>query len=410
MLVLTLLASVSMVVAATTVAVAHSVAAQNSVPATAMPTSATPATTVAEPVAAAPLPPPGWTTTQAMQLVNWLDLAPRDGLPAMTDEATALRETVASGDVAVISRLANVAGARLLERHRNGSGHTGQRRNWGITGDQFGNAGDAVAAALALNQLDALFTAAIPSHPHYVLLREALADETDAQRQETLRLNMDRWRWMPRDLGRRYLLVNVPSYEVTLWQDGQRIDRWRTIVGRPQTRTVVFSATVSGVVLNPWWEIPTSIAAEGISAMVRNRPAEAARRGYVLQGGRYRQRPGPGNSLGRMKLVMPNNHAIFLHDTPAQALFANPARAYSHGCVRVNAAVDFASAVLSTRPGWTRANTDAILASGRTQTVDLPEPIPIYIAYFTTAPFTTSIDSPGEIRHFPDIYTMDRAR
>ena len=218
---------------------------------------------------------------------------------------------------------------------------------------------------------------------------------------------MDRWRWMPRTLGQRYLLVNVPSYEVTLWQDGQRIDRWRTVVGTARTPTNIFSDTVTGVILNPWWEIPTSIAREGISAMVRNNPRAAAARGYVYEQGRYRQRPGPGNSLGQMKLVMPNDFAIFLHDTPARGLFENPARAYSHGCVRVNQALDFATALLRARDGWDRADTDAAVATRATQTLELPAPVPVYISYFTVAPFTAS-DGSSPLRHYADIYGHDR--
>ena len=369
----------------------------------AAPVALTPAI-VSEPVA---VPAAVWTTTQAMQLVSWIDNAPRDGLPAMTGEAVAIRAAVAAGDRAHINELADAAAARLLDRHRNGT-HGGQRRSFGITGDTFGPADAAIDAALTLDRVDALFAGAVPTHPHYVMLREALANEADAGRAATLRLNMDRWRWMPRNLGERYLLVNVPSFEVTLWENGQRVDRWRTVVGRTSTQTNIFSATVSGVVLNPWWEIPTSIANEGVAARVRANPAREAARGYIFQDGRYRQRPGPGNSLGRMKLVMPNGFAVFLHDTPAQSLFANASRAYSHGCVRVSRAVEFATTLLSARPGWTRANTDAILASGRTQTVDLPAPIPVYIGYFTAAPFTTSLDTPGELRHFADVYSMDR--
>lgn len=353
------------------------------------------------------MPPPVWAAAQAMQLALWLDGASREGLPDQADAARTLREAVASGDAARLTALASASATRLLELHRNGS-HSGQRRAFGITGDSNGPAAEAVAAALALDRVDALFAGAVPTHPNYVALRELLASETDATRVESIHLNMDRWRWMPRNLGQRYLLVNIPAFEVTLWQDGRQIDRWRTVVGRTTTQTSGFSATVTGVVLNPWWEIPTSIANEGVAARVRANPAREAARGYVFEGGRYRQRPGPGNSLGRMKLVMPNGHAIFLHDTPSQSLFANPVRAYSHGCVRVNQALDFATALLSDREGWTRATTDAAVASGRTQTVNLPAPIPVYIGYFTIAPFA-SANGVSELRSFPDIYGRDRA-
>lgn len=348
-----------------------------------------------------------WTAAQAMELATWLDNAPADGLPPMTQEASALRAAIASGDPAAFRALAQRHALTLLERHRNGT-HSAQRRAFGITPESFAPAEPAIAAALAQGRIDALFTAAIPTHPQYVMMREALASETDPARAERLRLNMDRWRWMPRTLGQRYLLVNVPSYEVTLWQDGQRIDRWRTVVGTTRTPTNIFSTMVSGVIVNPWWEIPTSIANDGVAAMVRTNPRAAAARGYVFEQGRYRQRPGPGNSLGQMKLVMPNDYAIFLHDTPSRGLFANSDRANSHGCVRVNQALDFATALLRARTGWDRAATDAAVATGRTQTLELPEAIPVYISYFTVAPFTAA-DGSNPLRHFPDIYGHDRA-
>lgn len=348
-----------------------------------------------------------WTAAQATQLATWLDNAPADGLPQMAEEATALRAAIATGDTTVFRPIAQRHALTLLDRHRNGT-HRAQRRAFGITPESFGPADATIAAALALDRVEELFTAAIPNHPQYVMLREALASETDPARAARLRLNMDRWRWMPRTLGQRYLLVNVPSYEVTLWQDGQRIDRWRTIVGTTRTPTNIFSTTVSGVIVNPWWEIPTSIANESVAAMVRNNPRAAAARGYVFEQGRYRQRPGPGNSLGQMKLVMPNDHAIFLHDTPSRGLFENPARAYSHGCVRVNQALDFVTALLRARTGWDRAATDAAVATGRTQTLALAEPIPVYISYFTVAPFTAA-DGSNPLRHYADIYGHDRA-
>ncbi|MGL4314800.1 MAG: L,D-transpeptidase family protein, partial [Sphingomonas sp.] len=256
---------------------------------------ASPAITVtppAPPVAPAPAPVPAlWTAAQATQLVNWLEGAPVDGLPAMVAQADEVRAAIAAGDRTNLSAVARRHAATLLTRHRGGT-HTAQRRSFGITPDSFAPADAAINAALTLDQLDALFTAAIPTHPQYVMLREALVAETDPARRARLVLNMDRWRWMPRNLGQRYLLVNVPSYEVTLWQDGQRIDRWRTVVGTTRTRTNIFSTTTSGVILTPWWEIPTSIVNESVGALRRNNPSAFAARGYVFENGRYRQRPG----------------------------------------------------------------------------------------------------------------------
>ena len=246
-------------------------------------------------------------------------------------------------------------------------------------------------------------TTVLIGHPYRDALREAHDRETDPGRRATLDANLERWQQMPVALGERYLIVNAAAFEVTLWEGRREMGRWRVIVGTPRTPTPVFQATVSGVIFNPWWEIPASIAAEGIASMVRNRPAAARQRGYVYQNGRYRQRPGPGNALGLMKLVMPNPHSVFLHDTSNRMLFERDVRALSHGCVRVGDALGFATELLAVRPGWNRARTDEAIASGHTIRVDLPDPIPAYIGYFTAEP-----GSNGEIRYFDDIYGRDR--
>ncbi|MGP1354815.1 MAG: L,D-transpeptidase family protein [Parasphingopyxis sp.] len=244
----------------------------------------------------------------------------------------------------------------------------------------------------------------LANHPYHEALREAFAQETDAGRRATLAANLRRWERMPAALGERYLLVNAAAFELTLWEGRREMGRWRVIVGTPRTPTPIFQAEVSGVIFNPWWEIPASIAAEGIAAMVRNRPAAARQRGYVYQNGRYRQRPGPGNALGLMKLVMPNPYSVFLHDTSNRTLFERDVRALSHGCIRVGDALGFATELLAARPDWNRARTDEVVESGRTTQIDLPESIPLYIGYFTAEP-----GSDGEMRYFEDIYGRDRS-
>lgn len=246
-------------------------------------------------------------------------------------------------------------------------------------------------------------TTALVGHPHIDALQAAYAAETDPARRATLASNLERWSRMPAALGARYLIVNAAAFEVSLWEGRREMRRWRAIVGTVRTPTPIFQAEVSGVIFNPWWEVPASIAAEGIASMVQNRPDAARQRGYVYQNGRYRQRPGPGNALGLMKLVMPNPHSVFLHDTSNRSLFDRDVRTLSHGCVRVGDALDFASELLATRPGWNRARTDEVVASGQTMRIDLPEPIPVYVGYFTAEP-----DENGAIRYFPDVYNRDR--
>ena len=202
-------------------------------------------------------------------------------------------------------------------------------------------------------------------------------------------------------MGEKYLLVNAASFEVTLWENDRKLKTWPNIVGKTKSPTPIFEATVSGVILNPWWEIPTSIVAESIGALVRNHPATARRKGYVVQNGRYRQRPGPGNALGQMKLVMPNPYSVYLHDTPNKNLFSELVRTFSHGCVRVGGAIDLAKTLLE--GSATEQQIDDILASRKTTKLTLTKAIPIYIAYFTAEGAED-----GTVRYYPDVYKRDR--
>ncbi|NNC71472.1 MAG: L,D-transpeptidase family protein [Sphingomonadaceae bacterium] len=242
-------------------------------------------------------------------------------------------------------------------------------------------------------------------HPHHSALIDAYEREESPATRAILAANIDRWRRLNGNFDGRYLIVNAAAFDVTLWDGYRVIQRWPVIVGTTRTPTPEFSATVSGVILNPWWEIPSSIAAEGIASMVRNNPRRAAQRGYVYQNGRYRQRPGPGNALGRMKLIMPNPHSVFLHDTSNRSLFEREARALSHGCVRVGDALDFVTALASVDPAWNRERVDSIVQSGRTRTVSLDQPIQVYVSYFTAVP-----RSDETIEFYPDIYRRDVAR
>ncbi|MDQ4420426.1 L,D-transpeptidase family protein [Sphingobium sp. DEHP117] len=353
----------------------------------------------------AQLATPHWKPAQVERLIQWLEFARDDALRTAETQVPKLRQAQASGDAAYLDETATAAAVKLLDDYYRGCCDASLRTGWTIAGDRPQTDPRAlVADALGHNALDRLFIAAKPQHPFYRALRRAYAQEADPARRATLAANMDRWRWMPRNLGQRYLLVNAAAFEATLWQDGKPAGRWAVIVGKTGSPTPVFAAQVTGIVLNPWWEIPPSIAAEGIARMVRNDPAGAAKRGYVYEGGRYRQRPGPANALGRMKLVMPNPHSVYLHDTPSQRLFERDVRTFSHGCVRVGEALDMAAALLAPTGQWDRARIDAVIATGETQTAALAEPIPVYVAYFTAEP-----DDDGTIGFFPDIYKRDRA-
>lgn len=346
-------------------------------------------------------PPPHWTHAQLDRLMAWMMASSDEGIAGISSKVPPLRQLIAAGDPVAVDALATSAAEELLSDHISGCCNRPLRAKWHIENGLEGiNPTDAVSAALRDNKLDELFGRARPSHPVYRALQAAYATETDPERRAALAVNMDRWRWMPRQLGGRYIIVNAAAFEATLWEGQQLIGRWEVVVGKTKSPTPIFAATVTGVTINPWWEIPPAIAAESVAGLFARDPAEAARRGYVREGNRFRQRPGPSNALGRMKLVMPNAFNVYLHDTPAQSLFDRDVRAFSHGCVRVGDALGLATTLLG--PHWDRSSVDALVAAGATKTISLETPIPVYVTYFTAEP-----DGLGGIRYFPDIYQRD---
>ena len=246
----------------------------------------------------------------------------------------------------------------------------------------------------------------LPAHPYYAGLKTALAKTADAAGRNRIRANLDRWRWMPRQLGDRYLLANVPSFDGGLWQGDTLVATHRIVVGKPKMATPQFSAVVTGVTFNPQWVVPQSIIRESVGRLVRNSPSVARARGYRWNwsGGQLSvtQAPGAGNSLGQIKLEMGNPYAIYLHDTPAKALFAKPVRAFSHGCLRTQDIKALALALLEGVPGWDAARIDSTIATRRTTNVPLARQVPVHVSYFTVVPAAD-----GTAITYTDIYGRD---
>ena len=343
-----------------------------------------------------------WSNDQIDQLADWLDAAPKEAihLPPASDFIAAR----SAGDPQKLQSSVTEAALKLANGYLHGNDAARIKAKWNVNVDAD-NAIDLRAlltASLAKNDVNVFFRSLRPHHPDYDVLRSAFATEADPARRAKLARNMERWRWMPQSLGNRYLLVNAAAYEVSLWEKGHKIQSWPVVVGKTKTPTPVFSTQVTGVNYNPWWNIPKSIVAESVGALTRRNPAEARRRGYVWSDSTFRQRPGRKNALGLMKLVMPNDYTIYLHDTPEQASFNKPARAFSHGCIRVSDALAFASTLLA---GSTdQKQIDAVLASGKTATLSLAEPLPVYITYFTA-----DAADPGVVRFHADTYGRDAA-
>jgi L,D-transpeptidase YcbB len=251
----------------------------------------------------------------------------------------------------------------------------------------------------------------LPSHPDYAALRAVLSitPATETARRERIRANMDRWRWLPRDLGGIHLFANVPEFMLRLNVNGEVMRSYRTIVGQPgRNATPQMAEMVEGVIYNPTWTVPQSIVVgEGLGRRVLGNPAWARSMGYVATraaGGAVSvvQQPGPRNALGRMKLDMPNAHAIFLHDTPNRTLFGNANRALSHGCIRVEDALELAVTLSLLGEGGTAHEAMRMSASGDYTRMPLAQQLPVYLAYFTMR-----VDENGQLVEFNDVYGRD---
>jgi murein L,D-transpeptidase YcbB/YkuD len=234
-----------------------------------------------------------------------------------------------------------------------------------------------------------------------------------------LRLNMERLRWLPRDFGRRHILVNQASFKLQVVDNGRTIWRSKVIVGKPKNQTSFFSDEMETVVFNPYWGVPQSIIVNEMLPKLVNDPGYLDRLGYEVtsQSGRrvssynvdwwsysthspvgVRQPPGRRNALGEVKFLFPNKHAIYLHDTPTKKLFERNERAFSHGCVRVQNPRELAKAVL----GWGDTQVAEAIGTGRNTKVSLDSKFKVHLTYFTAWP-----DANGTMHFARDIYDRD---
>ncbi|HYI65190.1 MAG TPA: L,D-transpeptidase family protein [Allosphingosinicella sp.] len=361
----------------------------------------------AEPVAAAPAPPPApapapaWRRDTAEELLRYVEGVAPEGLDPASYSPDRLRAAIAAGDESAITPVATPIFLKLAADLSGGSVRGRGRVDWHMPDSGLDAAGQQrlLAQVTRGGGVGAALDALLPTHPQYAGLKRALAATApeDEARRDLVRANMERWRWMPRSLGPRHVLVNVPAFTAALVQDGRVVTRHRTVVGARRTPTPQLSATITAVTMNPWWHVPQSIIAENGGNFGAG--YEVRRSGGTMT---VRQPPGPRNALGRLKIEMPNDHAIYLHDTPSQALFGRPVRAFSHGCIRTQNVRDFAALLLAPTGEWDRAAIDRTIAAGRTQQASLAQPIPVYIAYFTAA-----ATSDGDIATYNDIYGRD---
>jgi L,D-transpeptidase YcbB len=375
----------------------------NGAPVQARPPVAAPATQPATPVVQpAPLPPPLWTVSAAQQLLAFIRTIGKEGLDPADYDPEGLAAALAGGDPIRLSEVATDRFNRVSSDLALGHVRGKDRIDWHIKDPDLddGRQDKLLRWALHTDQVTDTLVGLLPVHPQYTSLKRALevtpAGETD--KINRIRLNLDRWRWLPRDLGDRYIIVNVPAYTAALVEDGETLSRHYAVAGAIKTPTPQLSVMATGVILNPWWEIPKSIEGE-----VRGKAGYVAvkdKNGKVV---RWRQPPGPSNALGKIKFVMPNSKAIYLHDTNAKSRFNARVRAFSHGCIRTKDIDQLATILLTQGESeWTAEKVQETIASGKTVQANFPKPLPVYIVYMSSA---ATVE--GKIVDYSDVYKRD---
>jgi len=359
------------------------------------------------------LPMAHFTIADAQALLVTIRAIGADGLYPRDYTPAALAAETARGESADLDALASRLFLWLAEDLRDGRTPMPDRQQWfAVDPDQdLHPNSQLLAQATELHDVPGVLASLTPTHPDYALLKDMLAKSKDPGQSAMIRANMDRWRWLGRDLGLQYLMINVPEQVLRLTVNNKIIHSYRAIVGRPgKTATPQLAEQVKNVVFNPTWTVPQSIVVgEGLGKKLMANPAKARREGYVATQAAdgmitVVQQPGDTNSLGRVKLDMPNEHAIYIHDTPNRALFALPARALSHGCVRAEHATELAMTMAILGADLPPETAIEYNLSGKYTKVPMVKPFPVYIAYFTVAR-----DATGLMRSFPDIYGRDPA-
>jgi murein L,D-transpeptidase YcbB/YkuD len=285
----------------------------------------------------------------------------------------------------------------------------------------------------------AYLTSLHPKQAQFEILRQALIKAVAASKArgrkptseatiQRLIVNMERWRWMPADLGSYYVWNNIPAFTTRVVKNGKSIYVEKVIVGQLKYATPIFSADMSSIVFNPDWTVPETIKLEDLQPRLRQtrggvpdvsvlrdnklsvsyqgRPVDPEtidwERANILSY-TFTQEPGPDNVLGVLKFNFPNRHAIYMHDTLQPELFKETVRTLSHGCIRVRQPDRLAALLLAEDKGWSEQQVKGLLAKGSNSGVMLTRPVPVYVTYFTAA-----ADGVGRLQTFADVYGLDK--
>ena len=251
-----------------------------------------------------------------------------------------------------------------------------------------------------------------------------------SERIRQIELNLERYKWLPEEQnrGEKYIWVNIPTYKLKLYNRGELITEQNVVTGAKRTQTPCFDSYITNIVINPYWNVPYSIAKNEIAPKVTEDTQYLLDKNYEIINGwgtnqvidsasaegldwtdssvrqtyRFRQKPGPGNALGTLKFNIPNPWSIYLHDTPSKSTFLREKRAYSHGCVRVQYPDQLAILLFNGQEGLDEETLAEKIQSRKTQTIQLEDHVNVFIVYMTT-----DIDEDGNLMLFEDIYGRD---
>jgi murein L,D-transpeptidase YcbB/YkuD len=215
-------------------------------------------------------------------------------------------------------------------------------------------------------------------------------------------LNMERARWVPVSLEGSYLVVNIPAYKLYVYDHDSIVWDMNIVAGQPIHETVIFNGDLKYVVFSPYWNVPQSIYKNEILPGIQRDPNYLTKHNMEMVGNGVRQKPGPKNSLGRVKFLFPNSYNIYLHDTPSKSLFNRESRAFSHGCIRLAEPKKLAMYLLRNKPEWTEKKIEAAMQSNKEKWVTLDKPVPVFISYFTAW-----VGRNGALNLRRDVYNRD---
>ncbi len=235
-------------------------------------------------------------------------------------------------------------------------------------------------------------------------------------------INLERLRWIPAKMEPDYLLVNIPEFRLHIFEKNKEAWSCNVVVGKSATKTSIFKGNLANVVLNPYWNIPTSIAVNEVLPKLKRNPGYLDRNNMEALSGNsvinpysvnwnsfsgrlpytFRQKPGKSNALGKVKFLFPNSYSIYLHDTPSKSLFTQSSRAFSHGCIRVSEPIRLAEYLLRNNSDWSPEKIQETLKTDNQTYINVEPKIPVYIAYFTAW-----VDNKGRLNFRNDLYHLD---